>query len=369
MKDQLFVTGFFVFKRSFLKLVRMNKKIQTALLSYGMSGTVFHGPFLEAHDGYEIASVWQRSSNQPTKHRYKTVNSFEDILNDERIELVFVNTPNHTHYEYALRAIEASKHVVVEKPFTVTTKEADHLIAHAQNNGVVLTVYQNRRWDSGFLTMQKILQQRLLGKVVSAEFHYDRFRNYIDERSWKENPERGVGVVYNLGSHLIDQVIVLFGMPQWVDARIGVQRPGGRVDDYYDIRLEYEELTVTLKSSYLVKELGPSYQVHGTEGSYVKYGIDPQEELLAKGVKPSHTTWAAEAKEAWGILNSIANGKEFRGQYESVAGNYMPFYDQLYYAIRDGKSVPVNPVDSRNGIYLIEQCYESSKSRKAVKIS
>ncbi|HEY0656089.1 MAG TPA: Gfo/Idh/MocA family oxidoreductase [Chryseosolibacter sp.] len=344
-------------------------KIKTALLSYGMSGRVFHGPFLKAHDGFEIVAVWQRNPSQPKIHNFRTVSSLSEILNDTKIELVFVNTPNQTHYEFTRQAIEAGKHVVVEKPFTVTVKEADELIALANAKGVVLTVYQNRRWDSGFLTLQKILQHKLLGKVVAAEMHYDRFRNYIDEKSWKENPQDGVGIVYNLGSHLIDQVIVLFDMPRWVDARIGIQRPGGRVDDYYDIRLEYSDLTVTLKSSYLVKELGPSYQAHGTEGSYVKYGIDPQEEMLSKGAVPTKRDWAKEPKEAWGILNSIANGKDFRGLYESVSGNYMPFYDQLFDSIRLMKAPPVDPKDSRNGIHLIEMCYESSRSRKAIKIS
>lgn len=334
-----------------------------------MSGRVFHGPFLSVHEGFEITSVWQHNPSHGKKHNYPIVSRFEDILNDSRIELVFVNTPNHTHYEFTKNAIKAGKHVVVEKPFTVTSKEADELIGLAKGNGVLLTVYQNRRWDSGFLTLQKILQNKLLGKVVAVEMHYDRFRNYIDEKSWKENPQDGIGIVYNLGSHLIDQVIVLFGMPELVDARIGIQRPGGRVDDYYDIRLEYKDLTVTLKSSYLVKELGPSYQAHGTEGSYVKYGIDPQEEMLSNGTLPTKGDWAKEPKEAWGMLNSVANGKEFRGTYESIPGNYMPFYDQLYSAIREKKSPPVNPQDSRNGILLIEKCYESSRSRKAIKIS
>jgi scyllo-inositol 2-dehydrogenase (NADP+) len=347
----------------------MNSKIKTALLSYGMSGRVFHGPFLSAHSGFEITSVLQRNPNQQAIHTYKIVSKIEDILDDKSVELVFVNTPNQTHYAFAKKSILAGKHVVVEKPFTVTAKEADELIQLAGEKNVLLTVYQNRRWDSGFLTLQDILRKKLIGKVVSVEMHYDRFRNYIDEKSWKENPQDGIGIVYNLGSHLIDQVLVLFGMPQWVDARIGIQRPGGRVDDYYDIRLEYNEFTVTLKSSYLVKELGPSYQAHGTEGSYVKYGVDPQEELLSKGTLPSNSDWAKEPREVWGILNSVANGKEFRGPYESIAGNYMPFYDLLYGAIRSKKGVPVDPRDSRNGIYLIEKCYESSQSRKAIKIS
>lgn len=347
----------------------MNSKIKTALLSYGMSGRVFHGPFLSSHEGFEITSVWQRNPEQHKNHPYKTVSEFDTILDDKDVELVFVNTPNQTHYEFTKRVLESGKHAVVEKPFTVTAKEADELISMAKKKNTLLTVYQNRRWDSGFLTLQKILKHKLLGKVVSVEMHYDRFRNYIDEKSWKEHPQDGIGIVYNLGSHLIDQVIVLFGMPEWVDARIGIQRPGGRVDDYYDIRLEYRDLTVTLKSSYLVKELGPSYQAHGTEGSYVKYGIDPQEEMLSKGILPTSADWAKEPKEAWGILNSIANGKEFRGPYESVSGNYMPFYEHLYAAIRSGQKLPVDPHDSRNGIYLIEKCYESSRSRKAIKIS
>lgn len=339
------------------------------MLSYGMSGRVFHGPFLQAHAGFEVVNVWQRNMKMPAQHKFKVVDTIDKILNDESIELVFVNTPNHTHFDFAKKAIEAGKHVVVEKPFTVTADEADQLIELAKANNVQLTVYQNRRWDAGFLTIQEILKQKLIGKVVSAEMHYDRFRNYIDQTSWKENPQAGIGVLYNLGSHLLDQVIVLFGMPAFVDARVGIQRPGGQVDDYYDIWLEYPNFTITLRSSYLVKEPGPSYQIHGTEGSYVKYGIDPQEEMLSKGVAPSHEAWAHEPEGSWGILNTISNGKEFRGPYKTVSGNYMPFYDQLYRAIREGENLPVNPLDSRNGIYLIERCYESSKSRKAIKVS
>jgi scyllo-inositol 2-dehydrogenase (NADP+) len=347
----------------------MKNPVRTALLSYGMSGRVFHGPFLKVHQGFEVVLVWQRNTKKSQEHDFAITDNIDKILNDTSIELIFVNTPNHTHFDFAKKALHAGKHVVVEKPFTVTSQEADELIELAKAKNVVLTVYQNRRWDSGFLTIQQVLKNNLIGKVVSAEMHYDRFRNHIDEKSWKENPQPGIGVLYNLGSHLLDQVIVLFGMPQYVDARVGIQRPGGKVDDYYDIWLEYTDFTVTLKSSYLVKELGPSYQIHGTEGSYVKYGVDPQEEMLSKGGIPSHADWAQESQEAWGILNSIANGREMREPYKTVSGNYMPFYDQLYEAIRNVGNVPINPFDSRNGIFLIEKCYESNKARKAIKVS
>ncbi len=351
-----------------MKLLK-DRPVKTALLAYGMSGEVFHGPLLSAHEGFEIASVFQRDPAKPPKHAFKTAFNIDEILTDKEIELVIVNTTNELHAEHAMAAIEAGKHVVVEKPFTVTTKEADALIRAAKRRRVLLTVFQNRRWDSGFLTLKKILNLKLLGSLVEVEMHYDRFRNVIDPESWKEKRRPGTGVLYNLGSHLLDQVNTLFGMPLYIDARIGIQRVGGQADDYYNILLEYKDFHVIVKSSYLVKEPGPGYTLHGTEGSFVKYGIDPQEELLKQGVVPNHGDWAKEGKEQWGKLNSIANGNEYNGLYESVAGNYMIFYDQLFAALRDRKPLPVDPKDSRNVILLIEKAYESSKKKRAVKIA
>jgi predicted dehydrogenase len=344
------------------------KKIRTALLSYGMSGEVFHVPLLKAHSGFEIVSIFQRNPEKAAGHQFPVTNDVREILTDASVELVIVNTPNETHYPYALEALKAGKHVIVEKPFTVSVREADDLISLAEKQNRLLTVFQNRRWDADFLTVRKVLDAGLLGKLVECEIHYDRFRNYIEPNTWKEIAKPGTGLLYNLGSHLIDQALVLFGMPRYVDARLGVQRPGGAVDDYFDIRMEYEGFFVILKSSYLVREQGPRFTLHGTEGSFLKWGIDPQEQALKDKKIPGSGSWGAESKEWWGKLNTNVDGKHVESVYETVPGNYLSFYDNVYAALRDGKPLAVKASEARNVISLIEMCQESNRSRCAIKI-
>jgi scyllo-inositol 2-dehydrogenase (NADP+) len=344
------------------------KKIKTALLSYGMSGEVFHGPLLEAHAGFEVVSVWQRNPRKTARHPYPVRTDYQDILRDPAVELVVVNTPNETHHSYAKEALEANKHVIVEKPFTVTTNEADELIALARSKDRLLSVFQNRRWDADFLTVRRVVEGKLLGKLVECEIHYDRFRNYIEPGTWKEESKPGTGILYNLGSHLLDQALVLFGMPRYVDARMGIQRPGGRVDDFFDIRMEYEDFFVILKSSYLVREQGPRFILHGTEGSFVKSGIDPQEQALKDKKMPGTPGWGSEPRQWWGKLNSTIEGKQVEGPFETVPGNYSAFYDNVYEALLEGKSLAVKPEEARRVIQLIEACQQSHRSRAAVQI-
>lgn len=343
-------------------------KIKTALLSYGMSGEVFHGPLLQAHSGFEIAGVFQRNPEKPANHAFPVVREVREILNDPSIELVVVNTPNETHYQYAVDALKAGKHVIVEKPFTVTVKEADELISLAAKHQRTLTVFQNRRWDADFLTVRKVLEERLVGKLVECEIHYDRFRNYIESNTWKEVAKPGTGILYNLGSHLLDQALVLFGMPAYVDARIGIQRPGGEVDDFFDIRLEYDGFFTILKSSYLVREQGPRFILHGTEGSFLKSGIDPQEQDLKDKKIPGSPGWGSEQRQWWGKLNTTVDGKDVAGPYETVPGNYLSFYNNVYGALREGKPLAVKASEARAVIRLIEASQESSRTRRAVKI-
>lgn len=343
-------------------------KIKTALLSYGMSGEVFHGPLLQAHPGFEVVSIWQRNPEKPARHSFPVVHSMSAILNDPTVELVVVNTPNDSHFAYAADALQADKHVVVEKPFTVTVREADELIALARQRRKLLTAFQNRRWDADFLTVRRVVEQGLLGKLVECEIHYDRFRNYIEPNTWKEEAEPGTGILYNLGSHLIDQALVLFNMPRYVDARLGIQRPGGRVDDFFDIRMEYEDKLVILKSSYLVREQGPRFILHGTEGSFIKSGIDPQEQDLKDKKVPGKPGWGAESKESWGRLNTTLDGKDFQGPYESIPGNYLSFYDNVFNAVRNGDPLAVKAEEARDVIRVIEACQQSSRDRSAVKM-
>lgn len=344
------------------------RKIRTSLLSYGMSGEVFHVPLLEAHRGFEVVSIFQRNAERAARHPYRIVTDYQDILNDESVELVIVNTPNDTHYAYAMQALKASKHVVVEKPFTVTVQEADELIAVAKEQNRVLTVFQNRRWDADFLTVRKVLEAQLLGALVECEIHYDRYRNYIEANTWKEEAKPGTGILYNLGSHLIDQALVLFGMPRFIDARLGIQRPGGRVDDFFDIRMEYEGFFAILKSSYLVREQGPRFILHGTEGSFIKAGIDPQEQALKDKKIPGTPGWGAEAEAWWGKLNTTVGAEHIDGPYESLPGNYLAFYNNLYDALLRGAPLAVKAEEARNVILLIQACQDSNLRRSALEV-
>ena len=347
----------------------MSSPINTALLSYGMSGEIFHAPFLTCHSGFQLKKVVERSK-QKINQRYPQIISVKDkseILNDPAVELAIVNTPNETHYSFVKEVLNAGKHVVVEKPFTVTSAEAEELIALAKAKKKILTVFQSRRFDGDFKTLQQVVKDGLVGKIVEAEIHYDRFRNYIEANTWKEEAKPGTGILYNLGSHMLDQVLVLFGKPNEVDARIGIQRPGGMVDDFYDIRLSYDNLLVIVKSGYLVREQGPRYTIHGVQGSFVKYGIDPQEQDLKDGKLPNTKGWGKEDEQWWGKINSTIDGVHVEKKIETLPGDYMEFYNNVYDAIRNKASLCVKPEEAKEVVRLIEVCYESNKLKKAIK--
>ena len=342
--------------------------IKTALLSYGMSGEIFHAPLISASPGFELRSIVQRNKATALQRypKVKIASSVEEVLQDDAIELVVINTPNETHYAFASQAIKNGKHVVVEKPFTVTADEGALLIDLAKAHKVILSVFQNRRWDGDFLTVAQVVRSGELGKIVEFEAHYDRFRNYIEPNTWKEEKNPGTGIVYNLGSHMIDQVLLLFGMPEYVDARIGIQRTGGSVDDFYDIRMEYSSHLAIIKSSYLVLERMPRYIVHGDQGSFVKFGIDPQEQALKEKGDPRATSWGREDSRDWGSLVTVSSGKRV---VETVPGNYLLYYENVHKAIRDQKTLSVTGEDGLNTIRIIEACYESNRKKQAVKLS
>ena len=346
------------------------KTIRTGIASFGMSGWVFHAPLLHVHQGFDIACILERSSNRSTE-RYpyvQIVRSYDEMLTDPEIELVVVNTPDHLHYEMCLQALEAGKHVVVEKPFTQTSQQADILVGKAREKGLVLSVFQNRRWDSDFLTIRKIIDEKMLGRLVEYEAHFDRFRNYIQENTWKELADMGTGTIYNLGPHLIDQALVLFGLPVSVTADIRRQRSGSQVDDAFTLWLNYPEVKVTLKAGYLVRLPGPRYLLHGTEGSFLKAGMDLQEEHLKAGILPGSPGWGEEAEEDWGTLDTNINGLHFQGKLESVAGNYLAYYDSVYRSLTEGVVPDVTAQQGRDVIRIIEASLESSRKQKAVSL-
>lgn len=346
----------------------MNHKIITGIASFGMSGKVFHAPLLNNHEGFHLKTIVERSKNEASAlyPDVEIVRAFDTLLQDDKIELVIINTPDPTHYEMALAAIQAGKHVVVEKPFTQTLEQANALIEAAKQKGVMLSVFQNRRWDGDFLTVQRVIKNNLLGKLVEFESHFDRFRNFIQPGTWKEKAEAGAGMVYNLGSHLIDQAVVLFGMPDAVNAEIRILRPGGEVDDCFDIRLSYNDVKVTLKASILVRETVPKYFLHGINGSFLKSGLDVQENALKAGGIPGTQGWGTEPEQNWGVLNTDIDNLHFKGKIETVPGNYLAYYDNICDHIVEGKSLAVKPEQAADTIKIIEAAFKSNELNKTI---
>ena len=345
-------------------------QINTALLSFGMSGWVFHAPFIELHSQFKLNAVWERSKNiaQQKYPDVKTYRTLEEILNDEAVELVVVNTPNYTHYEYAKKALQAGKHVIVEKPFTVKVEEGEELIRLAQDQNKILSVYQNRRYDSDYKTIKKIIQQKLLGDIVEAEFHFDRYNEALSPKVHKETPGEGTGALYDLGSHLIDQALQLFGKPEKVFADIRIVRPVSKVDDYFDLLLYYPNMRVRIKSSYQVREPLPGYIIHGSKGSFIKPKTNIQEVMLQAGEKPGGENWGIEPDTEKGLLHTEKNGDVIREYVVSEKGNYADYYDGIYNAIKHNKPAPVTAEDGLIVIKIIVAANESSTHQKVIEI-
>lgn len=335
-----------------------------------MSGWVFHAPFITAHPGFNLHGVWERTKNLAAE-KYpgvKTYRSLEELLADAEVELVVVNTPSVTHYDYAKQVLQAGRHVIVEKPFTATVAQADELIALAGKKQCILSVYQNRRYDSDYKTVKKVMEEGWLGRIVDAEIRYDRYVPSLSYKAHKETPTPAVGSLYDLGSHLIDQALQLFGMPLAVFADITVNRPGSRVDDYFDLKLFYPSHRVTIKSSYFVREALPGYVFHGTLGSFIKSKTDVQEMALQAGNKPGGDDWGLEPEANNGLLHTEKDGKLIREKISSLPGNYGDYYEGMYKAIRDHAAVPVTGGQGRDVIRVIEAAFKSNREKKTIEL-
>jgi scyllo-inositol 2-dehydrogenase (NADP+) len=344
--------------------------INTALLSFGMSGQVFHAPFLQVHDGFRFYAVWERTKNgaQEKYPHVKTYRSLDELLNDEAIELVVVNTPSVTHYDYAKKCLQANKNVIVEKPFTPTVKEGEELISLAKEKNRLLSVYQNRRYDSDYKAVKKVIDEKLLGDLIEAEFHYDRYNDQLSYKVHKETPTPGVGIVYDLGSHLIDQALQLFGMPHSVFADIDIIRPNSKVHDYFELLMFYNHFRVRIHSSLLVREQLPAYILHGSKGSFIKAKTDVQEVALQAGKIPDAPDWGAEPENEKGLLHTEKDGKITREHISSFNGNYMEYYEGIYKAMRFNQPLPVTAEEGLNVIRTIAAAYESNRTKKIIKI-
>ncbi len=336
-----------------------NNAIAVGLVGFGLSGRVFHAPFVSANPRMRLHSVVQRSDTSARAHdpEVRVVASLDALLQDDAVELVIITTPNPLHAPMARQALEAGRHVLLEKPFTVTSREADELIELARKSGRVLSVFQNRRFDGDFLTLQRLIEDGELGEVVDYEAHFDRY-SPVKPGRWRERDEPGSGILYDLGSHLIDQALVLFGMPRRVRADIRRQRPGSHVDDHFTVDLDYGRLGARLQAGMLVRRPGPRFAVHGTRGSFVKYGMDPQEARLRAGRRPDGSIGEDEQSQ-WGELRTDDSAEPRR--VRTLDGCYATFFDQLADAVEGRPGGVADPTLSRQTIRIIERAFESAR--------
>ena len=341
------------------------KMISVGLVGYGFAGRVFHAPIISTIAGLNLCAIVQRKGDDALRV-YPTVTqvrSVEELLRMPEIQLVVVATPNTSHYSLAKQCLIAGKDVVVDKPFTTTYAEAKELVDLASQHGRLLTVYQNRRFDGDFRTISNLLAEYRLGRIVLFESHFDRYRLEPRAGAWRELPEAGSGIFFDLGVHLLDQALLLFGTPSAVTADIRIERQGGQVDDAFDVLLHYPRMRALLRASMIALAPDLRFLVRGENAAYVKHGIDPQEEVLKRGEVPGGGSWGKEQQESWGVLQSV-NGAE---RVETEAGDYRLFYQNVRDTILGKSQIAVTHEQMLNVMHGVELARRSSEERRTVK--
>ncbi|MDR6463264.1 putative dehydrogenase [Chryseobacterium sediminis] len=348
--------------------------VKAGLCAFGMSGKVFHTPFLKEHPGFFISAVVERSKEE-SKEKYPEATiycSVEEMLQQADVELVIINTPVQTHYEYAKKALEAGKNIIVEKPFTVNVAEAEELVQLAEEKGLFLSVYQNRRFDRDFLQVQKILNDKKIGNIKEAEIRFDRFRTTPSGKQHKESPDQvGAGTLHDLGAHLVDQAVQYFGYPEKLFADVFSMKGSEFANDYFEILLFYKDnLRVRLKSSVFSKEGHYAYTIHGDRGTFLQERTDNQENELVAGAIPEYgKEWTQPLKEADGILNFLNDHSETeRILTSSEAGNYMDYYQQIYEHIVFGYALPSPGREVIQNMKIIDASLESAKEERVIQL-
>ena len=352
--------------------------IPTAVIGFGLAGRVFHAPFISAVSGLELTAIVHRHGDEAaTAYRgTRILRSLDEALADPAIQLIVIGTPNETHFSFALQALQAGKHVVIDKPFAATSIEARQLVDLAQQKGLVLAPFHNRRWDGDFLTVKKLLASQTLGRLVTFESHFDRFRPMPREGTWKEADHAANGLLMDLGPHLVDQCLALFGAPEAITASVRRDRDAQGIEDAFDITLHYPRLLAHCRSSMIACDAAPRFLLHGTHGSFKKYGLDPQEPALVAGAKVPPMgmgDWLPEAKEAWGTLtlapNSADPGTLTRTVVETEHGDYRHFYASVRDAILGVAPLPVPAEDGYRVIRLLELARESSANQRTIAVT
>lgn len=339
--------------------------IKTALIGFGLAGKVFHAPLLEANKALELTTILSTRTEEILELYPKVIveKDFETILNSD-IELIVIATPNHLHFEQAKKALKAKKNVVVDKPFTVTVAEARELVELARQNDVLLSVFHNRRFDGDFLTLKKILEGNTLGRIVSFETNFNRFRPSVNTENWRETTDIAGGVFFDLAPHLIDQVVSLFGPPVKVFCDLDLIRDNVKNDDYFHLIFQYEKMRVHLNASTVAKNNRERFVLQGTKGSFSKFGLDPQENNLKKGMLGNNETLGKDIPELYGNL-SLENEDKI---IETIPGNYNLYYENIAESIFDRNKLEVTSEEALFTMELLELCMESYHQQKWIEV-
>ncbi|CAI0746458.1 oxidoreductase [Serratia ficaria] len=346
----------------------MAENIRVGLVGYGYAGKTFHAPLIAGTPGLALAAV--ASSDAGKVHAdwpsMPVVGEAQALFDDPSIDLIVIPTPNDTHYPLAQQALAAGKHVVVDKPFTLTLSQAQALRQQAQQSGLLLSVFHNRRWDSDFLTLKALLKDGSLGEVVYFESHFDRFRPEVRQR-WREQGGAGSGIWYDLGPHLLDQALQLFGKPDRLLVDLGELRPGARAADYFHALLNYGQRRVVLHATMLAAAESARYIVHGTRGSYIKFGLDPQEDRLKAGERLPQADWGYDMRD--GVVTLSLSDLLAEQPLLNVPGNYPAYYAAIRDAITGAGDNPVPAAEAIAVMELIELGIESARRQQALPVA
>ena len=345
--------------------------VRVGLIGFGLAGQAFHAPVIEGVAGMELACILERRGSlaQEKYPQVRVARTLEELLSDETIRLVVVATPNDSHFSLAKACLLAGRDVVVDKPFAPTMAECEELVRLARERGRLITVYHDRRYDGDFYTVQNIVKSGALGQVVEFESRFDRFRPDPKPGAWRERADQpGAGVLFDLGPHLIDQALILFGEPQAVTAWALRQRETSEVDDAFDVFLEYPRTRALLRARILAFAPTEHYLLHGTRGTFVKYGMDPQEELLRTGKVPKGKDWGAswgvDPEELWGTLS--VEGAPSR-KVKTERGDYRDFYANVRDAIEKKAPLEVTPEQSLQVMRATLLAHKSSREKRTVR--
>ncbi len=344
--------------------------VRVGLIGFGLAGQAFHAPIIRGVQGMELACILERHSDN-AKKRYPEVRvarTLDEVLSDETIQLCAIATPNDSHFSYASACLEAGRHVVVDKPFTPTMREAKELVALAADRGRLITVYQDRRWDGAFQTIKKLVRSGALGEVAEYEVRFDRFRLDPKPNAWRERADfPAAGVLWDLGPHVIDGALVLFGEPEAISAAALCQRATSMIDDAFDVFMQYPHLRASLRARIIAYAPGPHLLLHGTEGSFIKYDIDPQEAILRGPNPPDGLDWGAdwgeEPEERWGTLSRV---NEKPRKVKTERGDYRGFYANVRDAIENKAPLDVTPEQALRTMRGLLLAQKSSREGRVV---